>query len=430
MLHVLANRTDEAVRTAAVVVERDGACVPSTELTVDGGYTLSPLSPCAVELSGPAATRPAVVHGDQRLPLGPAPAAATPPAPPNRRRGCAVFPGPPLPVGRRGVGAYLWTFARNAPSSEVAVNVRADGARVRALRWLSRGLAAIDLVATAWTPSVELTVEGTTCGALHVALSVDPGPPVVARLDAAAARTGAPFAITAAVASSGGAAVTAPTRVVVPGCAVAADQVTCAAAGRHVAVLQLQRDDAWIPIATAEVDVAAPPPVTRPAPPPPTDGWWELRARGVGAGDGLVGVGLGVGAGWRGRARVRPLVSLDWQYDHTRFTPVAPVTTALDVDAHRVDVSAGAAWHGGRRWIAEVAAGPAVIRQRCTCGAGSWSGTGLVAGAHALVGVDARVGARTITAGLGGRVDVPVIDTPWPRPAGALFLEVSLASAR
>lgn len=451
-VHTLADRVrpargEASQRTLTIVVERRGACVAAAQLRVEPPYAGTIAGPCALTLRGPAADAPGVFLDGASLPLPSAPA-ATALAPPPRPVATAaspswtVTPASAIAVGEVTTAADLWVVADGKPTSTVDLNVRADGARVRALRWQRTGLAAIEVLVPAWTPTIELVIQHRGGAETHTVIAVDPGPPIDAAVRFGPARAGRPFAATATVATASGARLDAArTQLAAPGCVASEDQLTCARPGPARVVVRVEHAGAWVPIATAIVEVAAAPPAPPPRPPPPRPPLprpdraplgWEIAARSASATDGAWSAGLIGGATYRVAPRVVASLDLGWQFGRAQLAPTAPVTEALTLSEHQLELRFGgvAQLVRGQPWSLRIGAGPIAVRQRGAMTDGGWVCTGLRAQAQAAVGARLAVGARALSIDVGARVATDVIAPDWRRPDRQLFVEVGLAGHR
>jgi hypothetical protein len=449
-VHTLADRVQPAGeasrRVVTIVVERGGACVAADQLQVAPPYVATIAGPCALTLGGPVAAAPMVTLDGVALPLPEAPVVVVAPPPPSPASTSAspawtVTPARAIAVGEVTTAAELRVVANGKPTSKVDLNVRADGARVRALRWLRPGLAAIDVLVPTWTPNIELVIQHRGGAETHTVIAVDPGPPIDAAVRFGPARAGRAFAVAATVATASGARVEPDrTRIAAPGCVVADARLTCARPGPTRVVVSVELGGVWVPIATARVEVAPPlpvppPPVPPPPPPaPPTRArlGWEIAARSAGASDGVWSAGLIGGAVLPVAPRLAASVGLGWQFGRARLAPVAPVTDALTLSEHQLELRVGvvARLRTDRRWSMRFAAGPIVVRQRGAMMAGGWVGTGLRVQALAAVGARVGLGARELSIEVGARVAADVIAPAWSRPDRQAFLEVGLAGPR
>ena len=343
-----------------------------------------------------------------------------------------------VPVGEVATAARVWVLDAGKPTSDVELNVRADGARVRALRWQQPGLAAIEVLVPTWTPAIDLIIQHRGGAETRTTIPVDPGPPIDATVTSSAARAGRPFAVTARVTTRGGAPVDrARIRVAAEGCVAVADQLTCARPGPVTVVARVEHAGAWVPVAQASVEVAAAPAPSSPAPsspprPRPRALGWEVAARGASATDGLWSAGVIAGAVHRVGPRIDVTLGLGWQFGRAQLAPVAPVTDALALSEHQVEVRAGVVVRvvRGAPWAIRIAAGPVAVQQRGVMPDGGWTCTGLRAQALAAVGVRLALGARTLAIDVGARAAVDVRATDWVRSDRQAFVEVGLAGRR
>jgi hypothetical protein len=450
-VHVLADRVDPGAggdeRRLTVVVEDGGDCVAAAHLEVGAPFAATAMGACAVALTGPAEVTPEVSMTGARLRLPPRMTAAAreplAPAPGAPTRGATwlVTPTGAVPVGHVATAAALWVSLDGEPSSDVDLNVRAEGARVRALRWRQPGVGAIDLLVPAYTPTIELVIQDRGGGETRTTLAVDPGPPVDATVTVGAALAGRPFAVDVEIATSSGARFEGEHRLSAAGCVAEDHQLTCPRPGPTLVIVSVAYADRWVPLAHARVDVAppptttttttTPPPPPRPRSPRPRLGW-EVAARGAAASDGLRSAGLFAGAVRRLGPRLDATLGLGWQFGAASLTPVAPVEDALVLSEHHVELRGGLVARVARDapWSLRVAAGPVAVRQRGEISDGGWLCTGVRAQALAAVGVRVGLGPRALTIELGARATTDVRALDWPRPDRQAYLEVGLASAR
>lgn len=446
-VHVLTDRVDPgssgSERRLIVVVEDGGDCVAAAHLEVVAPFAGAAVGTCAVALTGPAEATPEVSVAGSRLRLPPTTTAAArePPTPtpgvPLRGATWLVAPTGAVPVGHVATAATLWVLLDGEPSSDVDLNVRAEGARVRALRWQQPGVGAIDVLVPSFTPTIELVIQDRGGGETRTTLAVDPGPPVDATVAVGAARADRPFPVGVEIATGSGAPFEGDHRVAAAGCVVDHQQLTCPRPGPTHVIVSVAHADRWIPIAHARVEVAAAPAPRAAARRPrrassgPHLGW-ELAARGATASDGLRSAGLIAGGVRRLGPQLDATLGLGWQFGSADLTPVAPVTDALTLSEHHLELRGGLVARLARDapWSLRVAGGPVAVRQRGEMSGSGWRCTGVRAQAVAALGVRLALGRRALTIEAGARAATDVRALDWARPDRQVYLEVGLASTR
>jgi hypothetical protein len=427
---VLGDHVVEGIRTITLVVERDGRCVSPSALEVAPPFAGKPRTACVVELVGPALVMPTVRVGGDVLPATWNAAATTvapdlvPPPDPGRTLKLVPVPAR-LPVGREVIAAYLIAVVDGQPTSDVELNVSADGAVPRALRWQRPGVAEIVLVVPKWRPKIEIVARRGDDIAARTTVAVDPGAPIDVRLPIPAIEAAAPFSVAARVATEGGADV-APERVRVraPGCSeLRPATFSCAVAAPIELIVDVAIADDWVPVAVERADVA-------PREPAAADHHtlWSVGIRG----------GVGTARSWLGGPVAsmelpwRPHVSWEARagalVEHATFPGVAPVTANLSLTEVQLEAQPGARveFEGGVPWSLRVAAGPAYVYQHGSLGGKISSSSGLRGAALVTMGVRASIARVAFDFDVGARFGINVIAPGWARSLSELILEVSV----
>jgi hypothetical protein len=432
--HVLHDRVVNDVRELTIALERDGRCVPAQAIDVAAPFAGSAVTTCIATLVGPAIATPVASLEAVAIPLPPPPVASRPATKPGAGDGCELVPATAaIPVGRDVVAAWLFVTLEGKPTSDVELNVNADGARTRALRWLAPGIAAIEVEATAWQPTVDIVATPASGPAAHLQLPVDRGAPSNIDVEVEPAVAGRSFAVRPRVTTSDG--VELPDdqlRVEVDGCTAEDERAfRCAVAGRHALAVALAGDTGWVPIDERSIDVAAPAIVaaTTPLPRAPApDLAWRAALLGGVTTNGAPRGGVAAAASLPIRGVVYGYAQLSWQAGDERFSGRAPVDDRLDVAEQQVTLDIGGrvsrAWH--IPCDVHLAVGAAIVRQRATIDAAATSSLGVAP--RATVGVGARVGrGRTaIVVDLDASAASYAVSPTWSLPLTELVLEVGV----
>ncbi len=441
VVHVLEDQFTNERRTLTFVIERGGDCVGSGELATEAPFRVIEATVCTMTIEGPLDVQPGVVIGGKVLPIESTPTTMAPlsvapllsPASTGDPLTLSVEPARALPVGPVALAARLAVTEHGRPTDEIAINIRAVGARVRALRWEGPGLAAVDVQVDAWSPSVELVVVTEDGNEQRVVIPVDPGPPHGVDLDASRARVGEPFSVTVQVTTRAGANVPNDrVRVASPDCAHRGEGLVCTRAGVKTLVIRVNHGGTWVPIAHSSVFVIAPvvtetPASARPAATRGGAATWGGALSGSAFFGGTRHISVAVRLDPKVSDRLRGSIGAGVHLSRRHLDPLAPVIDELSVGEQSLELDAGVALRDRELpWELRVAAGPALSRQQATLASREATSFGLRVRGTVTAGIVARIGARRFGLALGLGHSIDVIAPTWNTAGSELFLELNL----
>lgn len=426
---MLANVVDGEQRHAILSVDEGEGCADPSTAVAGVGTTLRPLSHCLLRAD---ASRDAALElelGGSTISLPPPPdrLALRPARITPRADGIALevdtIDGA-IAVGIPTIAAVIRVWDHGQPSSHVEINITSKTARLRALDWLSPGVATVELEIPTYVPVADLSVVVPE-GGKQVELAVDPGPPTELQITPPTHVVQAQrFELSASVHTTSGTRVDAARVRVVPldRCvANLANGFSCGEVGLARFVVRVRDDDASIPIDVITLEVA-PPPKLAPVVERRRDSWWSAAARLSGGELGLGG-GVAASAGLeRGRGGIAG--TLSWTVHRDTFSALQPVTSSIDLTVHEVAAIASIAT-ARRAFFGRVGVGPALVIERAAIDAAMSGSLAFVGVAQVAVGRRFSFSRQFVDLELGAQVHADLVGERWVCSAASLFAGVS-----